>query len=86
MPSIMCRCGTRLRYGEIPNPIEWLAISDTNYDQFTNTVEAEQPHTLSEHRYSHAAQDTDLLDPLGITFEAINDSLQLDALLDVNLA
>jgi hypothetical protein len=49
MPSIMCRCGTRLRYGEIPNPIEWLAISDTNYDKFTNTAEAEQLYSEFTH-------------------------------------
>ncbi len=31
MPSILCSCGARLDYGSIPNPIEWLIISDTDY-------------------------------------------------------
>jgi hypothetical protein len=42
MPSILCRCGEALRYGEIPNPIEWLAISDTQYGGRSGNVDAEQ--------------------------------------------
>lgn len=41
MPSILCRCGERLRYGDIPNPIEWLMISDCDYDAFHGAVDAE---------------------------------------------
>lgn len=41
MPSFLCRCGKQLRYGEIPNPIEWLLISDVEYDDFTGMVDAE---------------------------------------------
>jgi hypothetical protein len=41
MPAIKCKCGEILRYGEIPNPIEWLFISDTAYDKLTGVIEAE---------------------------------------------
>lgn len=41
MPSINCRCGERLCYGEIPCPIEWLMISDQDYDAYTGMVDAE---------------------------------------------
>lgn len=41
MPSILCRCGEKLRYGEIPNSIEWLAISDNEYDAFSGEINAE---------------------------------------------
>ena len=42
MPSILCRCGEKLGYGEIPNPIEWLAISDKEYDAFACDINAEE--------------------------------------------
>lgn len=42
MPGISCTCGKWLRYGEIPNPIEWLIISDVEYDQFQGQVDAEE--------------------------------------------
>ena len=42
MPSITCKCGERLGYGEIPNPIEWLIISDVDYDSYENAVDAEK--------------------------------------------
>jgi hypothetical protein len=41
MPSILCTCGEKLGYGEIPNPIEWLAISDTAYDGYAGNIDAE---------------------------------------------
>ena len=31
-----------MRYGEIPNPIEWLIISDVDFDEFSGTVDREQ--------------------------------------------
>ena len=42
MPSILCRCGEVLRYGEIPNPIEWLFISDKEYDECSEKIDAEE--------------------------------------------
>jgi hypothetical protein len=41
MPKIVCKCGQWLRYGDIPNPIEWLFISDVEYDKFSGSVDAE---------------------------------------------
>jgi hypothetical protein len=41
MPSIQCHCGERLGYGEIPNPIEWLAISDAEYDAYSGMIDSE---------------------------------------------
>lgn len=41
MPSILCRCGEKLGYGDIPNHIEWLAISDKEYDAYSGEVDAE---------------------------------------------
>ena len=42
MPSIICKCGEKLGYGEIPNPIEWLTISDVDYDAYEGNVDAEE--------------------------------------------
>ncbi len=41
MPSIKCKCGKRLDIGTIPNPNEWLAISDVDYDGYSEQVDAE---------------------------------------------
>jgi hypothetical protein len=41
MPSIICHCGQRLGLGEIPNPIEWLTISDIAFDDLQGQVDAE---------------------------------------------
>ena len=42
MPSIKCKCGEKLCYGEIPNPIEWLAISDVEYESYEGVIDAEK--------------------------------------------
>lgn len=42
MPSIRCKCGELLRFGEIPNPIEWLLVRDTVFDKYQGTVDAEE--------------------------------------------
>jgi hypothetical protein len=43
MGKIACKCGTTLRIsGEIPNPLEWLIISDQDFDAFTGPIDAEQ--------------------------------------------
>jgi uncharacterized protein with PIN domain len=41
MPSIICRCGRRLGFGEIPNPDEWLLIADKSFDAISGSVDAE---------------------------------------------
>ncbi|MGI2032187.1 hypothetical protein ACRQ1B_07305 [Rhizobium panacihumi] len=49
MPSIACKCGERLRYGDIPNPIEWLLIADTDFDEVTGPVDAESLYQKATH-------------------------------------
>lgn len=42
MSKIRCVCGEVLPLsGEIPNPFEWLWISDVDYDAFSGQVNAE---------------------------------------------
>lgn len=42
MPKTTCSCGEILRYGEIPCPIEWLLISDCDFDKFAGMVNSEE--------------------------------------------
>lgn len=42
MPAILCKCGNRLSLGEVPNPTEWLLISDVEYDEFQDEIDAEE--------------------------------------------
>jgi hypothetical protein len=49
MPKMLCRCGNILRYGDIPNPIEWLMISDLDFDTFTGTVNTEEVYSSFTH-------------------------------------
>jgi hypothetical protein len=41
MPSMTCKCGHRITYGEIPCRDQWLFISDEAYDKFSGDVDAE---------------------------------------------
>lgn len=41
MPKMICSCQETLSYGEIPNPIEWLIISDAAFDKFSGQVDSE---------------------------------------------
>ena len=41
MPGIQCKCGNIIKIGEIPNPSEWLFISDVEYDKYSGNIEAE---------------------------------------------
>jgi hypothetical protein len=41
MPSIACRCGEVLKFGEIPNSIEFLFISDVQFDGFGRNIDSE---------------------------------------------
>lgn len=49
MPKIVCKCGEWLLYGDIPNPIEWLLISDIEYDKFSGVVDAEDVYRVMKH-------------------------------------
>lgn len=42
MPAITCKCGERLSYGTIPNPGEWLAISDVEFDIAVGEVNSDE--------------------------------------------
>ncbi|PSE43614.1 hypothetical protein C7G91_08655 [Acinetobacter nosocomialis] len=42
MPAILCKCGNRLSLGAIPNPNEWLMISDIEYDEFQGEIDSEK--------------------------------------------
>lgn len=50
MPSFNCVCGHRINCGEIPNPNEWLFISDTDYDNYTGNINADDLY----HKMKHA--------------------------------
>ena len=41
MPGITCKCGNIIKYGEIPNPNEWLFISDIQFDNFVEKIDVE---------------------------------------------
>lgn len=49
MPKIICKCGVTLRYGDIPNPIEWLMIADEDFDKFSGSVDAEELYVIFTH-------------------------------------
>ena len=42
MPKIKCKCGNIISFGEIPNPNEWLIISDKEYDSFSTTINMDE--------------------------------------------
>jgi hypothetical protein len=42
MPAILCRCNRRISVGEIPCSDQWLFISDTQFDAFSGSVDAEE--------------------------------------------
>jgi len=41
MPGLECKCGNIINYGEIPNPDEWLFISDVEYDGYCGLIDSE---------------------------------------------
>jgi hypothetical protein len=49
MPSIVCKCGEQIRYGNIPCVDEWLFISDVDFDQFSNLVDSEDIYKSMKH-------------------------------------
>ncbi|MFG1947538.1 hypothetical protein [Nonomuraea sp. NPDC048826] len=43
MAKFFCKCGTIIRTsGEIPNPLEWKLMSDTEFDTFQGLVDVEK--------------------------------------------
>lgn len=45
MPSLSCRCGQQISYGQIPCPEEWLFVSDVDFERFSGQVDAESVYT-----------------------------------------
>jgi len=41
VPSLNCKCGQQISYGQIPCPDEWLFVSDVGFEQFSGQVDAE---------------------------------------------
>ena len=41
MPKVKCVCDQTISYSEIPNPNEWLMISDHHFDRFSGKVDTE---------------------------------------------
>lgn len=42
MPKFLCQCEFTISYGAIPNPLEWLVISDVDYDDYHGMIDAEK--------------------------------------------
>jgi len=52
----LCPCGATVQSsGAIPNPSEWLLISDSDFDAFSGTVEAEDVYKEMTHAFRCAA-------------------------------
>ena len=49
MPSILCKCGNKIRFGEIPCADEWLLISDVEFDNFIGQVDVEELYKAMTH-------------------------------------
>lgn len=45
MPAMMCKCGEKLSWSAIPNPIEWKFIADQAFDKFVGNVDAEKVYS-----------------------------------------
>lgn len=52
MAKFVCPCGQVIAVsGLIPNPIEWLLISDMSYDQLGSTVDADTLYKSMVHAF-----------------------------------
>lgn len=52
MAKWLCACGAQIQSsGPIPNPAEWLLISDLDFDAFTGTVAAEDVYASMSHAF-----------------------------------
>jgi hypothetical protein len=52
MAKWMCTCGETMQSsGPIPNPAEWLLVSDTDFDAFTGLVQADDVYANLTHSF-----------------------------------
>ena len=49
MSKIQCKCGNILGIGKIPNPNEWLTISDCEFDNYQGQVNSEDLYKKMSH-------------------------------------
>ena len=42
MPSMTCKCGQKISFGQIPCPDEWLLVSDVQFNDFGGNVDSEE--------------------------------------------
>ncbi len=49
MPSFRCVCDSRIGYGQIPSPAEWLIIGDVAFNAFSGQVESEDVYRAMTH-------------------------------------
>jgi hypothetical protein len=49
MPKMLCKCGNVISWSLIPNPIEYLIISDVEYDKYTDVVDADELYSKMKH-------------------------------------
>lgn len=42
MPKVICSCRSIISLSEIPNPNEWLTISDIEYDKLSDKIDSEE--------------------------------------------
>lgn len=49
MPFIMCTCNKKISYSNIPCEHEWLMISDTAFDRFSNLADVEDIYNAMTH-------------------------------------
>ena len=52
MAKWLCACGSQIQSsGPIPNPTEWLLVSDSDFDAFSGTVDAEDVYGAMSHAF-----------------------------------
>jgi hypothetical protein len=52
MAKWLCACGSQIQSsGPIPNPTEWLLVSDSDFDTFAGTVDAEKVYAAMSHAF-----------------------------------
>ncbi len=58
MAKWLCPCGSVIQSsGSIPNPAEWLLVSDVDFDGFSGAVEAEDVYAAMSHAFRCATCD-----------------------------
>ena len=52
MSKFVCVCGETIKTsGEIPDPLQWLLISDVEYDDWAGPIDAEALYMAFKHAY-----------------------------------